>query len=861
MQMMNNSSWNAVTRIFKPAPQPGTNLARVLGALAGLLGLTVILAWHTHVVALIQLHPALVPMQYNTALGLLLCGSALFALTLDKLQYARLASAFTVLLGSATLAQYLLARDLGIDQLLMHHYITTFTSNPGRMAPSTALSFITVGCSLLFSTARKNHHLMYAATILAAAVTAIACATFLGYAFDLRPLIGWGASTYMAIHTAIGIALVGAGVLAFNADTQSTQLQGHHNTLVIACFIFTTTIVLLLWSGLVRNQDEQLKSAHDTATYWLANRIDTEYAQRVTAIERMAQRWEAAGGTARSLWEKDAAAYIHDLPGFQALQWADASARVRWVEPLAGNEQVIGLDNMADPLRAQNFIVARDTHLTVTSHPFKLKQGGSGFLIIRPLYSGKHFDGYIVVVFRAASMFEHFAGKESPIAFVVEHNAQAVYSNAALTPRHESEILYSSTPLLLGDGAWTLYTLPDSLDGNITRSALPKAVLVGGLITALLLSIAIWLWGITAQRAEEITRTSATIAAGEARLRGLFEMSPVGIALNDFKTGKFIEVNNAMLAPSGYNREEFIALDYWSLTPEKFAAMEELQQQSLVKNGSYGPYEKEYIRKDGSRYPVLLNGILLLEPGGRRLIWSIVEDITERKKIERMKSEFVSTVSHELRTPLTSIVGALGLVNSGTLGELPAKASEMLSLAYANSKRLNLLINDLLDMEKLMTGNLTFNMTTQPLLTIVEQSLRENQPYADQYHVRLALTNKINLLVNVDALRLQQVLSNLLSNAAKFSPEHGQVEISMSAENGRVKIGVRDHGPGIPAEFRERIFQKFSQADSSDTRKKSGTGLGLAISKELIERMGGKIGFESEINTGTLFYFELPLPA
>lgn len=269
--------------------------------------------------------------------------------------------------------------------------------------------------------------------------------------------------------------------------------------------------------------------------------------------------------------------------------------------------------------------------------------------------------------------------------------------------------------------------------------------------------------------------------------------------------------------------------------------------------------EVEGRRKDGSLFPMDL-AISEITRQGKAMYVGIVRDITERKKMDRMKSEFVSTVSHELRTPLTSISGALGLIVGGTFGELPAQAQKMITIAHKNSQRLTLLINDLLDMEKIAAGKMTFDMQPQPLMPLIEQALEAHRAYGAERRVTLALLGRIaGADVRIDSQRLMQVLSNLLSNAIKFTPENGAVEIAVELCDSFVRVTVTDHGPGIPAEFRSRIFQKFSQADSSDTRQKGGTGLGLAISRELMERMGGRIGFDSVEGQGASFYFELPL--
>jgi signal transduction histidine kinase len=265
------------------------------------------------------------------------------------------------------------------------------------------------------------------------------------------------------------------------------------------------------------------------------------------------------------------------------------------------------------------------------------------------------------------------------------------------------------------------------------------------------------------------------------------------------------------------------------------------------------------VRKDGSKIPIEL-AINSASTRSKSLYTAIIHDLTEREKLNRVKDEFISTVSHELRTPLTSINGALGLIIGGKFGDIPNKALNMLNIAYENSDRLASLINDLLDISKIQSIETTFEMDRIEINALIAHATLSNQGYADKYDVHLLWQpNQDAIYINGDKGRLNQVLSNLFSNAVKYSPKGETIDIKVSSSNNQVRISIADSGPGIPLDYQNKIFEKFTQADSSDTRRVGGTGLGLTISKEIIEKHGGSITFESTPDHGTTFYLFLPI--
>ena len=363
-------------------------------------------------------------------------------------------------------------------------------------------------------------------------------------------------------------------------------------------------------------------------------------------------------------------------------------------------------------------------------------------------------------------------------------------------------------------------------------------------------------WDITESKCAQ-----SELQSRENRIRALVDTIVDGIIVIDAK-GDIQTANPAAISLFGYAIDEIQGKNVKMLMPEPYASehdgyLNNYLTSNIKKIIGIGR-EVTGKRKDGTTFPMDL-AVGEMEVGGERMFTGIVRDVTERKRLEQLKSEFISTVSHELRTPLTSIRGALSLLMGKAAEHLPEKARRMLEMAERNSERLTLLINDILDLEKIEAGRLEFDFKDLDLVDVAARALEDNGGYASKHQVQLVFDQQVTQApVRADEHRLLQVFANLISNAVKYSPTGGTVTVSVVAHDDKFCVEVRDHGSGIPQEFRNRIFQRFAQADSSDTRGKGGTGLGLSITKAIIERHEGQIGYESESGMGSVFYFKLP---
>lgn len=385
------------------------------------------------------------------------------------------------------------------------------------------------------------------------------------------------------------------------------------------------------------------------------------------------------------------------------------------------------------------------------------------------------------------------------------------------------------------------------LEAERNAAASSRRVVLLALLAGMAITLAagsVLLWHVMAKR-----RSAAQARASAALLRETLDNVGHGVALLD-REGHLLAWNAQLgtllgvpIVEGDTIRSALAALPGLPDEPEEYIAARAREPFSLVRD----------LGLDGGCLEV--RG----QPGENGTYTLTYTDIRERREQEKMKNDFVSTVSHELRTPLTSIRGATGLLMGPLRDSLPPRALELVRLADRNAQRLLTLVNDILDADKIEAGKLEFSFASVDLNEVAHDATEMNRSYAAERHVTLALGREDGpVIVEADTHRLQQVMANLISNAAKFSPEGGIVTITVEAFPREAVVTVQDHGAGVPAEFRERIFGKFAQAVGGNKRQTGGSGLGLNISRAIVERHGGTIGFSS-VPGDTRFRFTLPL--
>ena len=377
----------------------------------------------------------------------------------------------------------------------------------------------------------------------------------------------------------------------------------------------------------------------------------------------------------------------------------------------------------------------------------------------------------------------------------------------------------------------------------------------------------------------EQKRAQESTTASEQHLKALLTCLAEGVYQIDLE-GNLVYMNGAAERILQYQENELLGQNMHSVihhksdtqtshpsfpqlsTGQRLQATGDFKLLSVVEKGEELRISEDWFRrKDGTVVPVEYVGSPLMQNGEVKGAVIAFQDITSRKEAEKRVSEFYSTVSHELRTPLTSIRGAMRLLEAGKGGELTERGKHLTTMGRIECDRLVRLINDMLDIRKMEAGKLDLRYAEFDAVDSVRQVIANLQAYADEHRVSMILQPTPPIRLNADRDRFTQILTNLISNAVRFSPLDSEVTVSLEIipNEQALRVSVQDNGPGIKTVDQRRLFKVFQQLDATDARRKGGTGLGLAICKSLVEQHGGKIGLNSTEGEGATFWFTLPL--
>ncbi len=863
---------------------------QVIGVLVFALGLTVISGWALEIEALVRIVPGFIAMVFNTALCFALTG---VALATRRVAVRRSLSVIVALLAALVWSQDFFRIDLGIDQLFLGSPFPDTSPFPGRMAPQTCICFLLAAFVLFSLTLPYRRWLSMLTQALTITIGIAGFVSLIGYSLQLELIYSWYRYTRMAVHTAGGFAVLAIGLwLAWYRITVEAGAFDEHedqriNFIGGALIIIVAVVAGISGFALLARHTERI-ALHalmielDGQLRALQNALDermrdAQWVARMPALQQRlasleanpdnsglrdtlrgwAQRrvggslaainvYSSEGSLLASAGDSWRAAQVEIAVSTQAhLLWGDG-ARLRVFMPVHDKErQVIGKieAEMSFPMVAE--VIRATEKVSATADVRICGDLDDASMQCLPTRLAPH---------AVAAAPRTVRGVELPVSRALRGESGAqVFLNYRLK---NSVGAYGR----LENSGLALVMQQETED---TYAAIRKPLRTLMICLVLLVSAAIIMlrWQV-APLVRKTMAAKAEAATNAARVASIMNSVPDGIITID-RAGHIVETNPAVCVLFGYAKDELIGRNVKVLAPPSMRDAHDAGYARYMSSGvgklvGRGPVEVPAMRKDGSEFIMQLS-LTEMALDQQKFIVGIMRDVTERKAAERLKDEFISVVSHELRTPLTSISGSLGLMAAGAGGELPPKANRLVQIANQNSERLTRLINDILDLEKASNGKLQLAIEPHPIRQIVEQVIEANQPYVQRLGVHLTLeSSSADAIVAVDRDRFAQILTNIVSNAAKFSPRGETVSVRVLANDAAaVRVEVSDRGAGIPEAFRSRIFQKFAQADSSDTRAKGGTGLGLSIAKSLVESMDGTIGYESS-STGTTFHVCVP---
>ncbi len=835
---------------------------RSAAALSLLLGVIVLFGWYSHQPALVQILPQFVAMQYNTALGFVLCGAGLLALDTGRGRIALAAGGSAALIGLLTGAQYVFGISLGIDQLMMEHYITIGASHPGRMAPNTALCFSLSGFILALGAVYTGQYRVGIMRMIAAMISVLGFIALMGYIVGVEAGYGWASLTRMAVHTSSGFILLGSALFVYtwridHAESGDRLILWAGGVLAIAAFYLSVAL-----SAEIRKQDAELiqtKLTNETAFF--STVLENAVRARADALSRLAERMaevtQVDASAVEALSNTDAERYLRDFEELVSLTYFAKDWSQVWVEPqhASATSESVSLTVKNIPYTADERFHLTGKILTADDRPV--------FIVSAPLEEDSPLSGTIVGVYdiniflTAAAPLSFF----KDYGFSITNKDMTLYSHAAATPEFTQAWAYDSK-MSIGGADWSLKVWPAPAYIAQEKSTLSAITIIGGALSAGLIMIA-------ALFVHSVRQHSKTASEGEHRLRKILDTVSDGIIIAN-PQGKIVRYNPAAERMFGHLANEMLGQPVSQLFPAEHRSGQAAGYSNLIylaKNKTVNTevMELEALHKDGDVFPIEL-GLRSIEIDGEPFVIASTRDITERKKTERQiqsnmselarknkeLDSFAYVASHDLKSPLRAVSNLSTMIEEDLEERLDDDSRRNFGLIRGRIARLNKMLDDLLDYARVGNADMEDNELISGRVLVDDISNIVLAPEAFTIDAGPEFDN-----ISVNRMPLQQVLYNLIKNAVKHHDKpSGAIMLSVSAQNGWLEFTVADDGPGIAEDHQEKIFQIFQTLKTRD--KVEGSGIGLSVVKKNIESVGGEIRVNSAPGEGTKFIFTWP---
>ncbi len=843
-----------------------TMISLVAGFTSCLIGAIVILGWYTGNVTLIQIFPTFVPMQYNTALGFLLSGVGLVALVRGYSRTTVLFGGVVAAIGLLTLIEYIFVVDLGIDQLLMDHYVTTQTSHPGRMAPNTALCFFLTGSTLLGSSfIHIGSFVKSSLRALGVLVFVLGFVAFVGYIGKLETAYGWAHLTRMAVHTAFGFIFLGIGLASYfwiEGALRVNKLSAYW--ISSSCSIIVAILSIALWQKLDKTEVEAVRNTQKQEALIIASDIR----QRVDAIEkallRMRERWEFRENLTEEEWRRDASNYLRDHNAMTNLVWVSAQDNTVWHE---FDSETVKANKLPDVLknRIKEYRTGKQFHTKIS---LDSSAPSGGLIFVMPVVgNGKitgAISGYFDIRKLIQDMIPSFVFLDYNLELLIQEQ-NFVFGEKTSSDKYDTSWEFA-TRIKISDQEWLFSTWPRKklLDKKLTY--VPLATLLFGAFLALVINIIV-------SYAIKVSRLVREIREVSDLNQLILDNAGEGIYGID-NQGHTTFCNKAAVETLGYTIPEMVGKEQHSLIHHHLAdgniyPRNECQIYKTIQDGKVRVEDQEvFWTKDNKAIPVEytcrpVKGV----DGAVQGAVVVFRDITERKAaqdqlfqytkaLERSNidlEEFAYVASHDLKAPLRVIDNASLWLEEDLEQYLDDDCRENMQLLRSRVSRMERLLDDLLEYSRI-----TKKLGDAPGNVISGQEMFENiiellsPPSGFNVNV-----SELFLKSEYERMPLQQILYNLINNGIKHhDKEQGEITVTVKDEGAFNKFTVQDDGPGIAPKYHDKVFKIFQTLRPRD--EVEGSGVGLAVVRKTVESLNGTLILESDVGKGASFTFTLP---